>query len=421
MQNDAWFMEPVALNVLIRRLSDASFDASCRVAGVADVSPMRIADGVAMIPISGVLMKSVPPIYRRLGIEATGYDEIAANVRAAVQDPSVKTISLRISSPGGQAGSLAEAGDAIYAAGKVKPIHAYVEDIGASAAYWLAAQAKTIHADQNAMVGSIGAYSVYLDTTKMMNDMGVTVHMVRSGDHKGVGQFGVPITEDQLATKQTMIDKLADNFTSAVARGRNKSLEDIKSLSDGRLWIASDAMKNGLIDGVGSLESSPAGVRQGANLNTGDKQMADEKVVQTAAPDIEAIKKQAADQARLDEWKRMADLKAAFPSDPAFAMAQFEAGATVDQAKATYCDIAQTRMAEMQEKLDAQAAKPPVTKPAGVGPVPQHGDPSASEKSFLTMSQEYAEEKGISLTAAMKKINVLHPGLYGESKAKAMA
>ena len=81
-------------------------------------------------------------------------------VEQAAEDPVVAAILLRVDSPGGTVAGVSDLAEAVYAARKVKPVSAYISDLGASAAYYIASQAQRLYADSDALVGSIGVYSV---------------------------------------------------------------------------------------------------------------------------------------------------------------------------------------------------------------------------------------------------------------------
>ena len=125
--------------------------------------------GVAVIAISGILEKRQTHHVRSL-------------LRNATEDERVVGILLVIDSPGGTVAGTADLAASIRSAAKVKPVHAFVEDLAASAAYWAASQAGKVFANTNtAMVGSIGTYAVLIDSSEMANKAGIKVHVIRAG------------------------------------------------------------------------------------------------------------------------------------------------------------------------------------------------------------------------------------------------
>ena len=208
----------------------------------------EVADGRAYIPITGVIMKSVPAAIRWLGMPATSTLEASAAIEAAERDHDVQEIVFVIDSPGGTVAGVQALADQIKNA--TKPTAAAISDMAASAAYWLASQTDTIEANATAMVGSIGVYSVMVDSSQAYEDAGIRVHVIRSGSHKGSGVEGSPITADDISEEQRMIDQLSHMFAATVARGRGLTPAQVSELATGQVWLAGDALRLGLIDSI---------------------------------------------------------------------------------------------------------------------------------------------------------------------------
>ena len=266
LATEIWAMDSRSLEAFFVQIAEAQFPPAEPAAFMDDdedmpmrgkKSRMTMEGGVATIPISGILMKRVPRVFRYWGIDATAYSDVEADLAQAVGDQSIQEIRLKIESPGGQVSGVKEASDAIFAARKEKRVTAHIEDIGASGAYWLAAQAERVSATPNAQVGSIGVYSVYIDSSAAAEKEGVKVHVLSSGAHKGMGVPGAPITEEQLVAMREVIEGMALNFVRDVARGRAMGTEQIAAWATGRVWLASDAKHMGLVDGIGlSMDST---------------------------------------------------------------------------------------------------------------------------------------------------------------------
>ena len=245
-----WAMEPKELDGLISQLRSLNTDYFANMFGVAEGSSTlyAIEDGIAKIPIQGVILKDVPEAFRWLGIPATSTTETSLAVEMANHDPEVDEIEFFVDSPGGTVSGVQALSDVI--AFSAKPTTAAVSDMAASAAYWLAAQADVVEANASAMVGSIGVYRVMIDSSEAYAEEGLTVHVVKSGNHKGTGTPGAVITDEELEEEQRLIDQAAGMFVEAVARGRGMSIADVSPLATGQTWFAHDAKRLGLIDEV---------------------------------------------------------------------------------------------------------------------------------------------------------------------------
>ena len=410
-----WAAEPMWLESFITQISELKVTESLADIEVA-VKPRTysVIGGRAVINISGVLLKTVPGWLRFWGIEATGYDEIQAQIGQALADESIQGIHLQVSSPGGIIDGLVDTADAIFGARSSKKITATIEDLGASAAYWLTSQAETIEANRTTEVGSIGVYTVYLDSSKAAEDEGFKVVLIKSGEHKGMGIPGVEITAEQIASVQANIDAIADQFVDSVARGRSMDAGDIRKLATGRLWIAAEAKKLGLIDRVTKAT-------QHSSSNTiqskGESVMKTEDEIKAEqAEQIEKASTEAASDAVGEERKRTAAIRDAFADDPEFAIKAVTDGLSVADAKAAYCDV-------LREKLKTQAAKTPAAneRSQGAEAIATGDTDGAGSGDFMAEARELAETKKITVTAAMKKLARTRPNLHQAFLSQSMA
>lgn len=399
LQNCKWAMEENALRVLFERLTELKTDSALQYVSVdTKPRPLQIIDGVAVINISGVLLKDVPYWFRWWGIEATSYSDIKAQLSQAIGFDKVKSIELRIASPGGVMDGLADTADSVLDARGKKPVNAVIEDLGASAAYWLASQSNEISANRTAEVGSIGVYTVYTDLSKMAEDMGARVIVIKSGEYKGMGVPGAKITDKQIEAVQDVVDKLADNFVAAVAEGRKLPKKDIKPLANGRLWIAADAKKIGLIDKVNQIQIVNI-TSTNKETNTMERDQIKTESSECRELDIAAEVKKAAAELQAADRKRLSELRAEFPDDPAFALEQYESGHNVIEAKADYCDVLKKRL----ESKKAEGGAPPLT-----------GSEEGGENTidFNKAAKELAKAEGIKLGEAYKRIAREQPEVY---------
>jgi signal peptide peptidase SppA len=256
-----WAMAPRALEQLLTLLEA---DPSTLVASssIADTSTedYEVRDGVAHISISGVMMKKVSPVLRLFGVSATSTQDLSALVNRAASDDDVSAIQLEIDSPGGTVAGTAGLADAVARANAVKPVVAHVPDMAASAAYWVASQASRIVAGPTARVGSIGVMNVVHDTSEAAKMDGLKVHVVKSGYLKGAGVPGAPVTAEQIAADQRMVDSTAETFFESVARGRGFDADRLASVIGGQDWSSRDALRLGLVDQIGDTAAAGAAI-----------------------------------------------------------------------------------------------------------------------------------------------------------------
>lgn len=378
------------------------------------------ASGIATLMISGPLMKQVSSMSAN-----TSTVEARRALRAAVADDYVKAIVLRIDSPGGTVAGTKELADDIAQANMKKPVLAYVEDLGASAAYWIASQAREIAANATALVGSIGTYGVVHDMSGMAAASGVKVHVVRAGKFKGMGVPGTEVTAGHLEEMSRTVNALNSFFLNAVAAGRKMTDEQVAALADGRTHIASEAQRLGLIDAVENFDAFMARVTaKYATKNNKPSGLA----VRGTGPvgDLEASEqgdKLMSQEAQGPKPATIAEIKAACEGASSdFVLAQVEAGATIEAAIKAHNKVLAERLAAAEAaaaKAQEEAAKvkatsaQPATAKTGVQPIAQSSegaDSVSAREEWLTkvdakISRGYSRDKACSL------VNKENPGL----------
>lgn len=210
-------------------------------------------DDVAIIRLDGVLSKA-----GSWWFNGTSTVDARHQIAAAVADPRVKKIALVIYSPGGTVDGTYELAGDIAAAAKRKTTVAFIQDLGASGAFWAASQASQVFASPTALIGAIGTYAVLIDTSGLAEKLGTKVHIVRAGQFKGMGTPGTAVEKAHLAEAQRLIDARNEFFLQAVAAGRKLPMAKVRELADGRVHLAADAKRLGLIDGVQSFQTTLA-------------------------------------------------------------------------------------------------------------------------------------------------------------------
>jgi signal peptide peptidase SppA len=221
-----------------------------------DVQTISSRDGttVAVVMLTGTLMKAVSSM-------DGGTSTVAARreIRRAAADPSVSAILIAIDSPGGTVSGTADLAAEVKAAAKAKPVWAQVEDLGASAAYWVASQADKVFAnDRTALVGSIGTLAVVYDQSKAAEDAGVKTLVFGTGPLKGAGAPGAPVTDEQQAYIRGIVEDAQVSFDAAVRRGRGLTDKQLADAKTGGVFGASEALGMKLIDGIQSFDATVA-------------------------------------------------------------------------------------------------------------------------------------------------------------------
>lgn len=251
-----WAIENSGWNALVRMARTARIDVTAGPAQDAESYglPIRVKDGVGIIRLNGPMMKRVSPMMRDCGM--TGTDDLTAAVRAAAFDKDVETILFKVDSPGGSVDGLAELGDAVRSAAQIKPVIAQVDGMAASAAYYAVSHATEIRAGRMDMVGSIGTIMVVYDESKAFESEGVEAVVVATGPLKATGTPGAPVTAEQRAYLQSLVNAYFSDFKSQVAAGRKMSGDQVQAVSSGAVWTTGEAMRLGLVDKVATFRET---------------------------------------------------------------------------------------------------------------------------------------------------------------------
>ncbi len=189
------------------------------------------------------------------GNEASA-EQLGAALKAAFEDPHSQAVAVRINSPGGspvQAGIINDEIRRLKALHK-KKVYAVVEEMCASAAYYIAVAADEIFVDKASLVGSIGVLMDGFGFAGTLDKLGVERRLLTAGENKGMLDPFSPQNERHKAYAQAMIDQIHQQFIKTVREGRGERLKDNADTFSGLFWNGEEAVKLGLVDRFGSLD-----------------------------------------------------------------------------------------------------------------------------------------------------------------------
>jgi protease IV len=223
---------------------------------------------VAIIDVDGTMANS-----QRGGLFSTGDNPVSLFIEKldrAAGDPSVKAVVLRINTPGGSVA----AADSMYHAlcrfrqTTQKPVVACMLDVAASGGYYLACGADGIMAQPSTVTGSIGVVWLSVNFAGTLEKIGAQPMVVKSGPFKDMGSPFKVMSDQDRQLIETMIQAHYEHFLAAVQAGRrDMTPERIRALADGRIFMADQAKKEGLIDRVGYPEDAIAWAKEKARLS----------------------------------------------------------------------------------------------------------------------------------------------------------
>lgn len=258
-----WCIEPLWFQGMVAEYQAGRLQEHPMVAADPDRRRYDVEGRVGIVPLVGPMTKGVS----KFG--GTSTVETRRALRHATRNPEVDAIVLHIDSPGGHVAGVQDLADDVAYLGRQKPITAHIDDLGASAAYWVGSQASRITANSTAEVGSIGTMAVLRDESKRLERLGIAVHVLSTGPYKGVGVEGAPLSSEALAYLQQRVHAINEHFLTAVGRGRRFTRAQLDLVSDGRVHGASAAQHLGLINHVQSLEQTIDEVARGVQASAG--------------------------------------------------------------------------------------------------------------------------------------------------------
>ncbi|CAM3748440.1 signal peptide peptidase SppA [Polynucleobacter arcticus] len=184
--------------------------------------------------------------------------DINSSLTAAFENENSAGVVLRINSPGGSPVQAGMINDEIHRLRKLypaKPFYVVIEDICASGGYYVAVAGDQILVDKASLVGSIGVIMEGFGFTGLMEKLGVTRRMITAGSNKGMMDPFSKENPQQVEMIKTMIDEIHQQFIAVVKAGRGNRLKETPDMFSGRVWNGEQAIKNGLVDGYGTVES----------------------------------------------------------------------------------------------------------------------------------------------------------------------
>lgn len=192
---------------------------------------------------------------RGLGGASIGSDSLGAALRAAARDTEVRSVVLRVDSPGGSyIASDALRREILGLKETGKPVVVSMGTAAASGGYFLAMAADAIVADPATLTGSIGVFGGKAVVKDLLNRFGVRLDGVAEGRHAWMFSSYRRFSDDEWRHLESWLDRVYEDFTSKVAADRGLSADHVEEVARGRVWTGADAQQRGLVDELGGLE-----------------------------------------------------------------------------------------------------------------------------------------------------------------------
>lgn len=225
---------------------------------------------ILVIPVEGII-QDMPVSPFSTGLY--NHKATLASLDKIAEDPTIKGILLKVNSPGGGVYESAELHKKIM---EIKeetklPIWTSMGNMAASGGYYISAPTDKIYASPETITGSIGVIMGGQNITGLLEKLGIQDQSIKSAAHKDIGSSTRPMTEEDRAILQGLIDNMYGRFVNVVATGRHMDEAKVRTLADGRIYDGEQAKANGLVDEVGFYEDAVAAF--GKDLKIDDPQV----------------------------------------------------------------------------------------------------------------------------------------------------
>ncbi len=196
---------------------------------------------------------------------------VVKDLETLAKDDDVKAVVLRINSGGGDAFASEEIWHAIKTLKDKKPVVVSMGGAAASGAYYMSCVSSYIMAQPTTLTGSIGIFGVFPDASNLMTQkLGIKFDNVKTNAHSdfSFAQTARPFNAEEVALLQQYIDNGYELFCKRVADGRRLPINKVKEIAEGRVWLGMDAVKIGLVDGIGGINDAIAKAAQLAKIKS---------------------------------------------------------------------------------------------------------------------------------------------------------
>lgn len=196
-----------------------------------------------------------------------GSDTFVSHLENLREDESIAGVILRIDSPGGDAIASEQMLRAVHRLREEKPVVVSMSNVAASGGYYIASAPDVpIVAYPGTYTGSIGVFTIHLNLRELYGKLGISKEILTRGRFAGMYSDYKPLTQDERAKVRTYVDSIYETFLKRVAEGRASDADSLRELAEGRIWIGSQALTNGLVDTLGGYGAAIDLVKQAAEI-----------------------------------------------------------------------------------------------------------------------------------------------------------
>ena len=182
---------------------------------------------------------------------------LAKELRDARLNDAIKSVVVRVNSPGGSAIASELAWREMTLLQQVKPVVISMGEMAASGGYYISAPADYIFSDKTTLTGSIGVFGMIPNIKNLLTyRLGITIDNTYTSPAALIPSPFQPVTDIQRKNLNKSVDKVYETFTQHVAEGRNLDINDVLNIAEGRVWSGTMAKEIGLVDAIGGFNEA---------------------------------------------------------------------------------------------------------------------------------------------------------------------
>lgn len=263
-----------ATQIIRKRIADASAYRHEFIDKLKDLTDIDKDDDLRLVtPAQYVTSKphkshktTIAVLYASGDITESGKDGIASDrlvpeILELAENDDIDGLILRVNSGGGSAFASEQIWEALGEFKEMtgKPFYVSMSDYAASGGYYISCGADKIYAEPVTITGSIGIFGLIPNIRGLVTDkLGVTTYPISTNPAGAQPDIFAPMTESQRAGMQSYVDRGYELFVKRVAGGRKKTVDQIKAIAEGRVWDGREALRIGLVDKLGGLDTALA-------------------------------------------------------------------------------------------------------------------------------------------------------------------
>jgi protease IV len=179
--------------------------------------------------------------------------ETMEDIIAFKEAPSIKAVLLRINSPGGAVGPTQEIYREVVKLKEKKKVYVSMGTTCASGGYYIASAADKLYANPSTITGSIGVIMQLMIVEDVLKKIGLKSNTIKAGEFKDAGSPFRQMTPSEKAYMEGVVQSIYEQFMQDIAIGRKMNIDVVRKIAEGRIYTGTQALKIGLIDGIGNF------------------------------------------------------------------------------------------------------------------------------------------------------------------------